>query len=208
MATGLTPYQFKFCPASYIHSDHLPPEWLSVLSYLPEWRSSPRINGLLLTQFNLNVGYELPTGLGNIALLEQSYLEQMLTWLGALLHGQAIRHCLLATELRHLHNSLGIEGHRFCLKYLDIIIGNWPTGWQRPLPPTITANYFRTSALQFWLMAIDPFPVDFAKRLSLRFPPHENLPDWPVSQTERPLAQALCLKLAKQVNTECYLLLK
>ncbi|ETS33185.1 preprotein translocase K [Photorhabdus temperata] len=208
MATALTPYQFRFCPASYIHANHLAPDWLTVLSSLPEWRSSPRINGLLLTQFDLNVDYELPAGLGNIALLEQSYLEQLLTWLGALLHGQAIRHCLLAAELRHLHDSLGKEGHHFCLKYLDIIIGNWPAGWQRSLPTTINENYFRTSALQFWLMAMEPFPADFAKRLSLRLPPHNNLPAWPVSQAERPLAQALCLKLAKQVNTECYLLLK
>ncbi|NHB95807.1 Yop proteins translocation protein K [Photorhabdus stackebrandtii] len=208
MVTALTPYQFRFCPASYIHAGHLSPDWLSVLSSLPEWRSSPRVNGLLLTQFDLNVDYELPAGLGNIALLEQSYLEQLLTWLGALLHGQAIRHCLLAAELRHLHDALGREGHHFCLKYLDIIIGNWPAGWQRSLPPVISTNYFCTSALQFWLMAMEPLPADFAKRLSLRLPPHDNLPAWPVSQAERPLAQALCLKLAKQVNTECYLLLK
>ncbi|NDK98221.1 Yop proteins translocation protein K [Photorhabdus bodei] len=208
MVTALTPYQFRFCPASYIHSDHLLSEWLAVLSSLPEWRNSPRLNGLLLTQFDLHVDYELPTGLGNIALLEQSCLEQLLTWLGALLHGQAIRHCLMATELRHLHDSLGKEGHRFCLNYLDIIIGNWPTGWQRSLPPEINANYFRTSALQFWLTAMEPPPIDFAKRLSLRLPAYENLAAWPISQAERPLAQALCLKLAKQVNTECYHLLK
>ncbi|MGL5502984.1 MAG: SctK family type III secretion system sorting platform protein, partial [Aeromonas veronii] len=95
MTVGLTPYQLRFCPASYLHEARLPSSWAQVPKLLPEWRTLPASNGALLEALALGIGYEMPAPLGGLALFPQSELVLLLRRLGAVLHGEAIRHCLL-----------------------------------------------------------------------------------------------------------------
>ncbi len=134
MTVGLTPYQLRFCPASYLHEAHLPSSWAQVPELLPEWRTLPASNGALLEALTLGIGYEMPAPLGGLALFPQSELVLLLRRLGAVLHGEAIRRCLLAPTLRQIIALLGEEGHRAVLSQLDLLIGPWPAGWQQPLP--------------------------------------------------------------------------
>ena len=102
MTVGLTPYQLRFCPASYLHEAHLPSSWAQVPELLPEWRTLPASHGALLEARALGIGYEMPAPLGGLALFPQSELVLLLRRLGAVLHGEAIRICLQAPTLRQI----------------------------------------------------------------------------------------------------------
>ncbi|MGL5539623.1 MAG: SctK family type III secretion system sorting platform protein, partial [Aeromonas veronii] len=78
MTVGLTPYQLRFCPASYLHEAHLPSSWAQVPELLPEWRTLPASNGALLEALALGIGYEMPAPLGGLALFPQSELVLLL----------------------------------------------------------------------------------------------------------------------------------
>ena len=149
MMVGLTPYQLRFCPASYLHEAHLPPSWTRVPALLPGWRTLPASNGALLEALALGIDYEMPAPLGGLALFPQPELVQLLRRLGAVLHGEAIRRCLLAPALRQIIALLGEEGHRAVLSRLDLLIGPWPVGWQRPLPAQLDGAYLEEAGLQF-----------------------------------------------------------
>lgn len=86
-----------------------------------------------------------------------------------MLHGEAIRHCLLAPTLRQIIALLGEEGHRAVLSQLDLLIGPWPAGWQQPLPAQLDEGLLEEAGLQFWLAAAGRLP-DWARRLALRLP--------------------------------------
>ncbi|MGL5089589.1 MAG: Yop proteins translocation protein K [Aeromonas sobria] len=208
MTVGLTPYQLRFCPASYLHEAHLPPSWARVPEILPEWRTLPASNGALLEALTLGTGYEMPAMLGGVALFPQGELVQLLRRLGAVLHGEAIRHCLLAPALRQVITLLGEEGHRAVLSQLDLLIGPWPAGWQQPLPAQLEEASLEEAGLQFWLAAAGEGEPDWARRLALRLAPAPLGPSWRLTTDQLPLARALCLKIAKQVTPQCCHLLK
>lgn len=208
MAVGLTPYQLRFCPASYLHEDHMPHPWRWLLRPLSDWRTHPAINGALLDELALGIGYEMPALLGGVALFPQVELTSVLRRLGAVLHGEAIRHSVLAPVLRQIIALLGEEGHRAVLSQLDLLIGPWPVGWQRPLPDQLDAAYLEEVGLQFWLAAAGEADPDWAHRLALRRPPATRDLSWCLGADQQPLAQALCLKIAKQVTPQCCHLLK
>lgn len=208
MEVGLTPYQLRFCPASYLDEGHFPDAWRWLQDALPEWRSLPATNGALLDELALGTDYELPALLGGLALFPQTYLTRLLCRLGAVLHAEAIRHCLLAPRLRHIINLLGEEGHRTLLSQLDLLIGPWPAGWQQPLPAVLDGAYLEEAGLRFWLAAAGEVDPDWARRLALRLPPAVSGPSWCLAAEQLPLARALCLKIAKQVTPQCCHLLK
>ena len=204
----LTPYQFRFCPARYINEEVVPLSLVRIATALPDWRHQARVNAWLLSEFALTVEYELPASLGGLALYEQSLFERVLGYLGALLHGRAIRHTLCATQLRRVHRAVGEEGHRYCLEQLDVIIGRRPEGWQRPLPDGELAIALQHSGLGFWLFACGSHHDGFARRLILRLAPCSVSADWQLPEEQRSLARMLCLKVARQVSPECTHLLK
>ncbi|MGR6745982.1 SctK family type III secretion system sorting platform protein, partial [Aeromonas veronii] len=103
---------------------------------------------------------------------------------------------------------LGEEGHRAVLSQLDLLIGPWPAGWQQPLPAQLDEGLLEEAGLQFWLAAAGEGHPDWARRLTLRLPPAPPGPSWPLAADQRPLARALCLKIAKQVTPQCCHLLK
>lgn len=208
MAAGLTPYQLRFCPASYLDAGHFPEPWCWLQQALPEWRTLPALNGALLDELALGVDYEPPSLLGGLALFPQSELSLLLRRLGAVLHGEAIRHCLQAASLRHLIGLLGEEGHRTLLSRLDLLIGPWPAGWQRPLPAQPDGAYLEQTGLQFWLAAVGEADPGWARRLVLRLAPAQAVAPWQLATPLLPLARALCLKIAKQVTPQCCHLLK
>ena len=110
MTVGLTPYQLRFCPASYLHEAHLPSSWAQVPKLLPEWRTLPASNGALLEALALGIGYEMPAPLGGLALFPQSELVLLLRRLGAVLHGEAIRRCSAGTDAAPDHRLAGGGG--------------------------------------------------------------------------------------------------
>ncbi|GGL23693.1 type III export protein PscK [Pseudomonas brenneri] len=213
MTLLLTPYQLRFCPARYIHPTRLPSSLAGLTETLDHWRRHRGINAWLLNEFALGIEYELPPMLGGLAFFEQAALEKTLGYLGALLHGHAIRQVLDAQNLRRVHAAIGEAGHRYCLEQLELIIGSWPQGWQQPLPAGELVDCLRQRALEFWLLACDDAPSGFSRRLALRLAPGESRllvspQRWHVSSSQRPLAQALCLKIARQVSPQCFHLLK
>lgn len=213
MTLLLTPYQLRFCPARYIHPTHVPTSLAQLADTLGHWRRHSGINAWLLNECSLDVEYELPPTLGGLAFFEQAALEKTLGYLGALLHGHAIRQVLDAVNLRRVHAAIGEAGHRYCLEQLELIIGVWPQGWQQPLPEGELGDCLRQRALAFWLLACGDVPPGFARRLALRLPlsefrQFELQRQSPVSSAQRPLAQALCLKIARQVSPQCFHLLK
>jgi len=213
MTLLLTPYQLRFCPARYIHPTHVPPSLTGLADTLGHWRRHSGINAWLLAECQLDIEYELPPTLGGLVFFEQAALEKTLGYLGALLHGHAIRQVLDATNLRRVHAAVGEAGHRYCLEQLELIIGVWPDGWQQPLPEGELGDCLRQRALAFWLLACGDAPLGFARRLALRLTHFESPPSgppvqWTVSSAQRPLAQALCLKTARQVSPQCFHLLK
>ncbi len=132
----LTAYQLRFCPARYIHESHLPAVLLRLLPALPDWRRQSVLNAWLLEQLELDCAFRMPAQLGGLALYPQAALERTLGWLGALLHGQALRQVLDGARVRRIRAQIGEQGQRFCLEQLDLLIGRWPPGWQRALPET------------------------------------------------------------------------
>ena len=208
MAVGLTPYQLRFCPAAYLDDGHFPESWRWVQEVMPEWRTLPAVNEALLDELALDIAYELPSPLGGLALFPQEALASLLTYLGAVLHGESIRHCLLAAGLRHIISLLGEEGYRALLSQLDLLIGPWPSGWQQPLPQQPDGAYLKAAGLQFWLAAAGEADAGWRRRLALRLSPSLPAPSWHLASEQVPLARALCLKIAKQVTPQCCHLLK
>lgn len=208
MTVGLTPYQLRFCPAAYLDDGHFPDSWRWLQDALPDWRIHPAVNEALLEELALDIAYESPSSLGGLALFPQSELASTLSHLGAVLHGEAIRHCLQGSTLRHIICLLGEEGHRNLLSQIDLLIGPWPAGWQQPLPLELNGSYLEAAGLQFWLAAAGNVEPGWARRLALRLSPSSTVPSWHLANESLPLARALCLKIAKQVTPQCCHLLK
>lgn len=207
MGTPLTAYQLRYCPARFIHSKQVPAPLQVLAEALPDWRCQGVINAWLLNELSLPVDYTMPTKLAGLALFAQADLLRTLALLGAILHGQAIRRVLDASTLARVHAVIGVDGHRFCLEQLNLIIGPWPPGWQQPLPMDDLARHLLHAGLQFWLQAIGDVDQGFVRRLDLRL---ENpLCEQACSMTDaqRPLAQTLCLKITRYASPACLHLL-
>lgn len=208
MTGFLTPYQFRFCPARYIHPDHLIYPWAGVMTAMPDWRREPRNNGLLFKQLGLSTDYLHPSGMGGIALFDPDNFSRLTVWLGAILHGRAIRMSVSANILRHVHHAIGEQGHRFCLSQLDMLIGKWPDEWQHSLPDGEVTDYFARCGLSFWCGALVNAEPGFIQRLWLRLPKGAGSIDKRSVQRNVMLAKVLCQKIARKASPECYHLLK
>ncbi len=206
-AMPLTAYQLRFCPARYIHESHLPAVLLRLLPALPDWRRQSVLNAWLLEQLELDCAFRMPAQLGGLALYPQAALERTLGWLGALLHGQALRQVLDGARVRRIRAQIGEQGQRFCLEQLDLLIGRWPPGWQRALPENPEDGYFRRCGLAFWLAACSDADCGFSRRLRLRLEAMPAPADWTFDEQRRSLARTLCLKVARQASDECFHLL-
>lgn len=206
-AMPLTAYQLRFCPARYIHESHLPAVLLRLLPALPDWRRQSVLNAWLLEQLELDCAFRMPAQLGGLALYPQAALERTLGWLGALLHGQALRQVLDGARVRRIRAQIGEQGQRFCLEQLDLLIGRWPPGWQRALPENPEEGYFRRCGLAFWLAACSDADCGFSRRLRLRLEAMPAPADWTFDEQRRSLARTLCLKVARQASDECFHLL-
>ncbi|KZB74912.1 preprotein translocase K [Yersinia pestis] len=149
MENYITSFQLRFCPAAYLHLEQLPSLWRSILPYLPQWRDSAHLNAALLDEFSLDTDYEEPHGLGALPLQPQSQLELLLCRLGLVLHGEAIRRCVLASPLQQLLTLVNQETLRQIIVQHELLIGPWPTHWQRPLPTEIESRTMIQSGLAF-----------------------------------------------------------
>ncbi|PXB75470.1 type III export protein PscK, partial [Pseudomonas aeruginosa] len=165
------------------------------------------LNAWLLEQLELDCAFRMPAQLGGLALYPQAALERTLGWLGALLHGQALRQVLDGARVRRIRAQIGEQGQRFCLEQLDLLIGRWPPGWQRALPENPEEGYFRRCGLAFWLAACSDADCGFSRRLRLRLEAMPAPADWTFDEQRRSLARTLCLKVARQASDECFHLL-
>ncbi|CAM3212645.1 SctK family type III secretion system sorting platform protein [Pseudomonas plecoglossicida] len=204
----LTDYQLRFCPASYMHDSHVPRPLLGWLKRLPGWRQQPPINAWLLGELILPTHYDMPQGLAKIAFFERPELERIMTLVGAILHGGAIRQLMDGKSLQPVHAAIGEAGHRFCLEQLDYIIGPWPAGWQQRLPTHELSEYFLHYGLVFWLFAMGDADEAFSRRLALRIPKRSCVEPLPFNPLDAGLARALCLKITRKVSPACVHLLK
>ncbi len=208
MSPFLTAYQFRFCPARYIHPDHLVFPWASIMIAMPDWRYCPRNNSLLLQELALNIDYASPGELAGIAACDPEHFRKLTGWLGAILHARSLRANLSACTLRHVHHAIGVQGHRFCLSQHDVLIGKWPDEWQYSLPEGVLAEYVSRRGLSFWCGALCDAEPGFIRRLWLRLPKGSGGIDAGAVQNHATLARVLCHKIAKKVSAACYPLLK
>lgn len=199
----MTPFQLRYCPASYLHQAQCPEPLLQVVQALPHWRRDSAINGWLLSALDLAEPFEIPDRLGGLALYPQPAFERVLATVGGLLHGQAIMRLLARADQTRLRHALGDQGLRYCLEKWRLIIGPWPPGWQRALPSGALEVDLPLQGLSFWLQACGWTDPGFARRLALRLPGAGALPTWPLSDDQRALARILCLKVARDRSLEC-----
>ncbi|WP_286089021.1 SctK family type III secretion system sorting platform protein [Pseudomonas sp. MWU13-3659] len=208
MELPLTFFQFRYCPARYLHAEHLPAALRQVVHALPHWRQDSTINGWLLGELELREGFDSPAQMGGLGLFEQPALEATLGALGGLLHGQAIQRLVDQASLERVLRALGEDGHRFCLEKWRLIIGQWPAGWQRELPPGELEGYLLGCGLAFWLAACGDVAAGFARRLALRLASAPAPPAWSMNDEQLKLARTLCLKVARERSPACFHLLK
>lgn len=208
MVLPLTFFQFRYCPARYLHADHLPIALSQVVHALPSWRQDSAINAWLLDELGLLEAFEAPPQMGGLGLFEQPALEATLGALGGLLHGQAIQRLVDQPSLERVLRALGDDGHRFCLEKWRLILGQWPAGWQRDLPPGELGDYLRGCGLAFWLGACGQVEPGFTQRLALRLARVQAMPAWAMNDEQLKLARTLCLKVARERSPACFHLLK
>ncbi|MDF9618770.1 SctK family type III secretion system sorting platform protein [Pseudomonas entomophila] len=203
----MTAYQLRYCPARYIYPGWMPSP-LQVLAHaLPDWRCEGRVNAWLLSEMGLPLDYTMPQRLGGVALFPAQQLRSTLGMLGAMLHARAIRQLVDVGSLRRVHAAIGAQGHRYCLEHHALLIGTWPEDWQCALPAGDLDEYLPACGLDFWLQAIGEVDQGFARRLQLR---HAQVPvaaPFEVAAEQRPLAQILCLKIARHTSPTCLHLL-
>ncbi|MNJ30561.1 Yop protein translocation protein K [compost metagenome] len=207
MDEPLTAYQLRYCPARYIHPSQLPVALQTLAQALPDWRSQNSVNAWLITELALALDYPISARLAGLALFAQTDLRRTLGTLGAILHGQAIRQALEASTLARLHAAIGCAGHRFCLEHLELIIGPWPAGWQQVLPAGDLDDYLHRYGLAFWMQAMGEVDQGFARRLGLRIAQAQVISSCSITEEQRPLAQTLCLKIARHMSPTCLHLL-
>ncbi|MDF5980007.1 Yop proteins translocation protein K [Pseudomonas aeruginosa] len=202
----LTAYQLRFCPARYIHESHLPAVLLRLLPALPDWRRQSVLNAWLLEQLELDCAFRMPAQLGGLARYPQAALERTLGWLGALLHGQALRQVLDGARVRRIRAQIGEQGQRFCLEQLDLLIGRGRPAGSGPCRKT-RKKAISGAAAGFWLAACSDADCGFSRRLRLRLEAMPAPADWTFDEQRRSLARTLCLKVARQASDECFHLL-
>lgn len=208
MEIPLTMFQFRYCPARYLHTMNMPSSLCHIVQALPQWRHDSTINAWLLSELDLEHGFDNPRPLGGLSLYDQPTLEVTLATLGGLLHSQDIQQLIEHTSLQRVLRVLGEDGHRYCLEKWRLIIGQWPQGWQRPLPEGELDHYLPLCGLAFWLSACGETDPGFARRLALRLPTAAQMPVWPMDDEKLDLARALCLKVARERSPACCHLLK
>ncbi|HCS09140.1 MAG TPA: preprotein translocase K, partial [Pseudomonas sp.] len=76
------------------------------------------------------------------------------------------------------------------------------------LPDGELGGYLQTCGLEFWLSAAGDIDSGCARRLRVRLPPGPPSRYAALPAENPALAQALCLKVARQVSPECCHLLK
>ncbi|MBV4507922.1 Yop proteins translocation protein K [Pseudomonas sp. BW13M1] len=199
----MTEFQFRYCPAHYLHSTHCPEVLDQMVQALPYWRESREVNGWLMSVLELCEPFDLPERIGRLALFSQPALERVLASLGGLLHGQAIRQVLDRSGQARLQVALDPQGLRYCLEKWRLVIGPWPVGWQQALPAGDLDAYLPGCGLAFWLQACGEVDSGFARRLNLRLPGVILVPTWPMDDELRDLARTLCLKVARDRSPEC-----
>ncbi|MBI6898686.1 SctK family type III secretion system sorting platform protein [Pseudomonas putida] len=199
----MTEFQFRYCPAHYLHLTHCPEALDQMAQALPYWRESREVNGWLMSVLELCEPFDLPERLGRLALFSQPALERVLASLGGLLHGQAIRQVLDRSCQARLQAALDPQGLRYCLEKWRLVIGPWPVGWQQALPAGDLDAYLPGCGLAFWLQACGEVDSGFARRLNLRLPGVTLVPTWPMDDELRDLARTLCLKVARDRSPEC-----
>ncbi|WP_225933145.1 SctK family type III secretion system sorting platform protein [Pseudomonas maumuensis] len=196
-------FQLRYCPAHYLHRAHCPEPLRQVAQVLPQWRQDSSINAWLLSVLGLAEPFAMPMQLGGLGLYPQPEFQGVLASLGGLLHGQAIQQRLDRAGQVYLRQALGEQGHRYCLEKCSLIIGPWPSGWQRALPSGALDDYLPICGLAFWLQACGEVDPGFVRRLALRLPGTDVLPVWPIDDEQRDLARILCLKVARDRSPQC-----
>ncbi|ATB67963.1 SctK family type III secretion system sorting platform protein [Pseudomonas mosselii] len=199
----MTEFQLRFCPAHYLHMTHCPEVLGQAIQALPHWRESGAVNGWLISVLELSEPFDMPGRLGRLALFAQPALEQVLSSLGGLLHGQAIQQVLDRPGHSRLRLALDPQGLRYCLEQWRLVIGPWPADWQQALPDGELDAYLRGCGLAFWLQACGEVDPGFARRLALRLPGMPGVPTWPMDDEQRGLARILCMKVARDRSPEC-----
>lgn len=204
----LTLFQLQYCPALYINIENLPNLWQKTLQNLPNWRHSKNINKIIFKHYKLNNNMIKIEKNENIALFPQYEFNQILDLLGIMLHIKSLSHCINSKQIGFIINEIGKEKYRFCLANANFIIGSWPEGWQQKLPLEMHINYFCQTGLNFWLETINQNNVDLIKRLKLRLPKKKIEKNIIIADKYKPVAEILCQKITKEVNLQCYHLLK
>lgn len=199
----MTEFQLRYCPANYLHLNHCPGALSQVAPALPLWRESCTLNGWLMSVLGLSEPFDVPERLGKLAYYPQPVFERVLSSLGGLLHGRAIKQLLDPEGQTRLRQALDLQDLRYCLEKWPLVIGPWPAGWQQVLPAGDLDAYLPGCGLAFWLQACGEVDPGFARRMALRLPGMTAVPSWPMDAEQRDLARTLCLKVARDRSPEC-----
>ncbi|MBC7211909.1 MAG: SctK family type III secretion system sorting platform protein [Pseudomonas sp.] len=108
----MTEFQLRYCPANYLHLNHCPGALSQVAPALPLWRESCALNGWLMSVLGLSEPFDVPERLGKLAYYPQPVFERVLSSLGGLLHGRAIKQLLDPEGQTRLRQALDLQDLR------------------------------------------------------------------------------------------------
>ncbi|APP06939.1 MULTISPECIES: SctK family type III secretion system sorting platform protein VscK [Vibrio] len=209
-------HQFNYCPCSYIDES-----WVSEkqpwLLRLQGWREQATINQWCIEEWQLSsiTDHVFNHPFNSLALLPAEATNRLLLMIGGAMYCESMRQVVLKQPKQCLNHVFGVDETRFLIQQGPMMISNWPSGWQKSLPPTLDEASFEKTARELgylWIrFLLAKSPSELVQRWQFKL--ERSLTqttlnaDW-LDETHRDLAYRLIKKIAKQVIPQWFHLLK
>lgn len=209
-------HQFNYCPCSYIDES-----WVSEkqpwLLRLQGWREQATINQWCIEEWQLSsiTDHVFNHPFNSLALLPAEATNRLLLMIGGAMYCASMRQVVLKQPKQCLNHVFGVDETRFLIQQGPMMISNWPSGWQKSLPPTLDEASFEKTARELgylWIrFLLAKSPSELVQRWQFKL--ERSLTqttlnaDW-LDETHRDLAYRLIKKIAKQVIPQWFHLLK
>ena len=209
-------HQFNYCPCSYIDESWVVEKqpWLLKLQ---GWRNQAAINQWCIEDWALSpiTDHAFNHPYNSLALLPVEATNRLLLMIGGIMHCQAMRQVVLKQPKQCLNQVFGVDETRFLIQQGPMMISNWPSGWQKPLPTSLDEKSFEKTARELgylWVtFLLAKSPSELVQRWQFKLDRQLTLTDrnadW-LDDAHRDLAYRLIKKIAKQVIPQWFHLLK
>ncbi|WP_050923423.1 SctK family type III secretion system sorting platform protein VscK, partial [Vibrio harveyi] len=140
-------HQFNYCPCSYIDES-----WVSEkqpwLLRLQGWREQATINQWCIEEWQLSsiTDHVFNHPFNSLALLPAEATNRLLLMIGGAMYCESMRQVVLKQPKQCLNHVFGVDETRFLIQQGPMMISNWPSGWQKSLPPTLDEASFEKTA--------------------------------------------------------------